>query len=135
MSFRKVGRFYWLDIYVGGKRIRRSLKTGNKFEALDRYKEVKDKLLAEHLPLFDCHIFPGMAGTGVGYHYAGRGAEVPSSLNDRDVSYELISMESTLWPKRFDSLTYRTCWAFVSGGYNWDEELQLCGHALSEFGA
>jgi integrase len=48
MSFRKVGRLYWLDIYVGGKRVRRSLKTGNKFEALDRYKEVKDKLLAEH---------------------------------------------------------------------------------------
>ena len=44
---KKVGRFFWLDIYVGGKRIRRSLKTGNKFEALDRYKEVKDKILAE----------------------------------------------------------------------------------------
>ena len=88
-----------------------------------------------HDPLGSCRIFPGKDGTGVGYHYAGRGAEVPSSLNDRDVSYELISMESTLWPKRFDSLTYRTCWAFVSGGYNWDEELQLCGHALSEFGA
>ena len=48
MSLRKVRRFFWLDIYVGGKRVRRSLKTGNKFEALDRYKEVKDKLLAEH---------------------------------------------------------------------------------------
>ena len=48
MSLRKVGRFFWLDIYVGGKRVRRSLKTGNKFEALDRYKKVKDKLLAEH---------------------------------------------------------------------------------------
>jgi integrase len=45
---KKHGRFFWLDIYVGGKRVRRSLKTGNKFEALDRYKEVKDKLLAEH---------------------------------------------------------------------------------------
>ena len=48
MSFRRVGRFFWLDIYVGGKRVRRSLKTGNKFEALDEYKKVKDKLLAEH---------------------------------------------------------------------------------------
>ena len=43
---KKHGRFFWLDIYVGGKRVRRSL-TGNKFEALDRYKEVKDKLLAQ----------------------------------------------------------------------------------------
>jgi len=48
MTLHKVGRFFWLDIYVGGKRIRRSLKTGNKFEALDEYKKVKDKLLAEH---------------------------------------------------------------------------------------
>lgn len=48
MSFHKVGRFFWLDIYIGGKRVRRSLKTGNKFEALDEYKKVKDKLLAEH---------------------------------------------------------------------------------------
>lgn len=48
MTLRKVGRFFWLDMYVGGKRVRRSLKTGNKFEALDLYKEVKDKLLAEH---------------------------------------------------------------------------------------
>jgi hypothetical protein len=48
MTLRKVGRFFWLDIYVGGKRVRRSLKTGNKFEALDQDKEVKDKLLAEH---------------------------------------------------------------------------------------
>lgn len=48
MSLHKVGRFFWLDIYVGGKRVRRSLKTGNKFEALDEYKKVKDKLLAEY---------------------------------------------------------------------------------------
>ncbi len=30
------GRFYWLDVRVDGKRIRRSLKTESKFEALDR---------------------------------------------------------------------------------------------------
>jgi len=48
MSIRKVGRFYWLDIYVGGKRVGRSLETGNKLEAPDEYKKVKDKLLAEH---------------------------------------------------------------------------------------
>jgi len=45
---KKHGRFFWLDIYIGGKRVRRSLKTGNKFEALDEYKKVKDKLLTEH---------------------------------------------------------------------------------------
>jgi integrase len=48
MAIYKVGKYYWLDIYVGKKRVRRSLKTGNKFEALDEYKKVKDKLLAEH---------------------------------------------------------------------------------------
>jgi hypothetical protein len=40
MSLSKVGRFFWLDIYIGGKRVRRSLKTGNKFEALDEYKKL-----------------------------------------------------------------------------------------------
>lgn len=45
---KKHGRFFWLDIYIGRKRVRRSLKTGNKFEALDEYKKVKDKLLAEY---------------------------------------------------------------------------------------
>jgi hypothetical protein len=44
---KKHGRFYWLDIRIDGKRIRRSLKTESKFEALDRYKQVKDKLLQE----------------------------------------------------------------------------------------
>jgi hypothetical protein len=82
-----------------------------------------------------CIIFPGSEGTGVCYSYAGRGAEVPSSKNDRDVSYELISIESTLWAKRSESLTYRNCWYFVTGTYNWDEELQLCGHACSQFGS
>jgi integrase len=48
MSLRKVGKYYWLDIRVKGKRIRRSLHTDNKFLALDRYKEKKDELVAEH---------------------------------------------------------------------------------------
>jgi len=48
MALRKVGEYYWLDIYIGGKRVRRSLKTSNKFEALNEYKKVKDKLLAEY---------------------------------------------------------------------------------------
>lgn len=48
MSLRKVGKYYWLDIRIKGKRIRRSLHTDNKFVALDRYKEKKDELLAEY---------------------------------------------------------------------------------------
>jgi site-specific recombinase XerD len=47
MFLRKVGNYYWLDIRIKGKRIRRSLRTDNKFLALDRYKEKKDELLAE----------------------------------------------------------------------------------------
>jgi integrase len=45
MSLRKVGRFWWLDVWIDGRRVRRSLKTDNKFEALDRYKETKDQLV------------------------------------------------------------------------------------------
>ncbi|MBW2006101.1 MAG: site-specific integrase [Deltaproteobacteria bacterium] len=48
MSLRKVGNYYWLDIRIKGKRIRRSLRTDNRFLALDRYKEKKDELLSEH---------------------------------------------------------------------------------------
>ena len=48
MSLRKVGNYYWLDIRIKGKRIRRSLHTDNKFLALDRYKEKKDELSAEY---------------------------------------------------------------------------------------
>lgn len=49
MSISKHGKIYWLDIRVKGKRIRRSLHTTNKFEALDRYKEKKDELVGECL--------------------------------------------------------------------------------------
>lgn len=48
MTLRKVGKYYWLDIRIKGKRIRRSLRTDNKLEALDKYKEKKDELLAEY---------------------------------------------------------------------------------------
>jgi hypothetical protein len=47
MSLRKVGKYFWLDIRVGGKRVRRSLKVTSHFEALDQYKRVKDRLLEE----------------------------------------------------------------------------------------
>jgi len=42
----KRGRFYWADIYINGKRIRRSLKTAEKLVALDRLRVLQDKLLA-----------------------------------------------------------------------------------------
>jgi hypothetical protein len=32
---KKHGRFLWIDIRIDGKRVRRSLKTESKFEALD----------------------------------------------------------------------------------------------------
>ena len=48
MSISRHGKIYWLDIRVKGKRIRRSLHTTNKFEALDKYKEKKDELIGEH---------------------------------------------------------------------------------------
>jgi len=48
MSLVKVGKYYWPDIRIKGKRIRRSLRTGNKLEALYRFKEARDNLLAEH---------------------------------------------------------------------------------------
>jgi len=37
---------------------------------------------------------------GMIYRFAGRGAELPQSNKDPDVSYDLISMEETLWAKR-----------------------------------
>ena len=37
---------------------------------------------------------------GMIYRFAGRGAEVPQNNKDPDVSYELISIEETLWAKR-----------------------------------
>jgi len=39
---RKRGRIYWSDFRITGKRIRRSLKTTDKIEALDRLKALRD---------------------------------------------------------------------------------------------
>jgi len=49
MSIAKHGKIFWLDIRVKGKRIRRSLKTDNRNEALARYASLRDKLLGQHL--------------------------------------------------------------------------------------
>lgn len=49
MSISKHGKIYWLDIRVKGKRIRRSLRTENRNEALAKYAPLRDKLLEKHL--------------------------------------------------------------------------------------
>jgi hypothetical protein len=51
----------------------------------------------------------GYSFPGVIYRFTGRGAEVPESNLDPDVSYELISMEETLWQRRFDVGTTYCC--------------------------
>lgn len=48
MAITKKRKNYWLDIRIKGKRIRRSLKTDNYELALDKAKELKDKLAQEH---------------------------------------------------------------------------------------
>lgn len=48
MILRKVGRFYWLDIRIKGKRYRRSLRTPYKELALDRYNQKKQELETEY---------------------------------------------------------------------------------------
>ncbi|MEW5977578.1 MAG: hypothetical protein AB1898_17430 [Acidobacteriota bacterium] len=45
---------------------------------------------------------PSFKHPGVIYRFAGRGAEVPKGATDPDVSYELISIEETLWSRRLD---------------------------------
>lgn len=49
MSISRHGKIWWLDIRVKGKRIRRSLKTENRNEALARYAPLREKLLEKHL--------------------------------------------------------------------------------------
>jgi len=49
MSISRHGKIFWLDIRIKGKRIRRSLKTENRNEALARYAPVREKLLEKHL--------------------------------------------------------------------------------------
>jgi len=39
---------------------------------------------------------------GIIYRFAGRGAEVPGNNADPDVSYDLISIEDTLWARRYE---------------------------------
>ena len=48
MGIRKVGKMYWLDVRIRGKRYRRSLQTTRKYVAYDRYQNVLKSLLAEH---------------------------------------------------------------------------------------
>ncbi len=49
MSISKHGKIFWLDIRVKNKRIRRSLKTESRNEALARYAPLREKLLEKHL--------------------------------------------------------------------------------------
>lgn len=49
MSISKHGKIWWLDIRIKSRRIRRSLKTENRNEALARYAPLREKLLEKHL--------------------------------------------------------------------------------------
>jgi len=49
MVISRHGKIFWLDIRLKGKRIRRSLKTENRNEALARYAPLREKLLEKHL--------------------------------------------------------------------------------------
>jgi len=49
MGISKHGRIFWLDIRVKSKRIRRSLRTENRNEALIKYAPLREKLLEKHL--------------------------------------------------------------------------------------
>jgi hypothetical protein len=61
---------------------------------------------------------PNYAFPGVVYRFTGRGAEVPQSNKSPDVSYDLVSIEETLWAHRFDVGTTYCCsdpYAFPGG--------------------
>jgi len=47
MPLRKIGKYYYIDIRIKGKdkRIRESLGTTNRTEALERYNEKKEEIL------------------------------------------------------------------------------------------
>jgi len=47
MGIIKRGKYYWIDVRIKGKRIRRSLNTTNKPVALLRFSEQREELLAE----------------------------------------------------------------------------------------
>jgi len=44
----KRGRYYWLDLSINGKRIRRSLKTTKKLEAISKAADLKEELIAQY---------------------------------------------------------------------------------------
>lgn len=62
--------------------------------------------------LIGCRVFPSREDTGVIYRYAGI-AEVPESLNDRNVGYDLIDLTSTIWARRFE-WPHRECGDFAT---------------------
>lgn len=47
MSLLRVGRFYWLDMRIHGKRVRRSLRTSEYALAIERTGDIKNQLLKE----------------------------------------------------------------------------------------
>lgn len=49
MGISRHGKYFWLDLRIKGKRIRRSLRTENRNEALARYAPLREKLLEKHL--------------------------------------------------------------------------------------
>jgi hypothetical protein len=68
------------------------------------------------------HAFSGAslgAAKGVIYRFKGR-AQVPASLSDRDVGYDLVSLEQTLWAHRFEvgrGKAFGDTRAFASGTF------------------
>jgi integrase len=51
MTLRRIGKYYYIDLRIRGakKRIRRALHTSDKIDALDKYKEEKERILSEYL--------------------------------------------------------------------------------------
>jgi len=51
MPLRKIGKYYYIDIRIRetGKRIRKSLDTTNKTEAIEKYQREKSTIIAEAL--------------------------------------------------------------------------------------
>ena len=44
MGIFKNGRFWWMQVYIEGKRYRFSTRTENKMEAVQKEEEIKEKL-------------------------------------------------------------------------------------------
>jgi predicted nucleic acid-binding Zn-ribbon protein len=51
MTLRRIGKYYYIYLRIRGakKRIRRALHSSDKIDALDKYKEEKERILAEYL--------------------------------------------------------------------------------------